>query len=82
VPAESAKARELIGGAKAELGLALEELRELAHGIHPQILSERGLAAAVETLAGRSPLPVRVAAPGPACAGSSTAWTPSTAACR
>jgi signal transduction histidine kinase len=39
---------------------ALEDLRELARGIHPAVLSDRGLQAAVEALAVRSPLPVRV----------------------
>ncbi|MEU3599031.1 histidine kinase [Streptomyces sp. NPDC006798] len=37
---------------------ALAELRELIRGVHPQVLSERGLAAAVRDVAGRSPLPV------------------------
>jgi signal transduction histidine kinase len=63
VPAELTKVRTLMTGAKEELGRAIEELRELAHGIHPQILSERGLAAALETLAARSPLPVTVSVP-------------------
>jgi signal transduction histidine kinase len=63
VPAELEKVRTLVGEAKEELSDAIEELRELAHGIHPQILSERGLAAALETLAARSPLPVKVSAP-------------------
>jgi signal transduction histidine kinase len=63
VPEELEKVRGLVGGAKEELGRALDELRELAHGIHPQILSERGLAAALETLAARSPIPVKVSAP-------------------
>lgn len=44
--------------AYAELKLAIRELRELARGIHPAILSEEGLAAAVETLAGRCSVPV------------------------
>jgi signal transduction histidine kinase len=58
--------------ALAELKQAIEELRELARGIHPAILTEEGLPAAVESLADRSPFPVRVAAdfddrlPGPA----------------
>ena len=37
---------------------ALEELREIAHGIHPAILTERGLGPALKTLARRSPVPV------------------------
>jgi len=48
----------LLAGAQDELGRALEELRELARGIHPAVLSDRGLKAALEALAGRSPVPV------------------------
>jgi signal transduction histidine kinase len=43
--------------------LAIDELRELAHGIHPAILTNRGMAAAVDVLAGRAPLPVEIAIP-------------------
>jgi signal transduction histidine kinase len=45
---------------QTELRAALKELRELARGLHPQILTEEGLGAAVESLADRSPVPVRV----------------------
>jgi signal transduction histidine kinase len=48
--------------ASAELKQAIDELRELARGIHPAILTEEGLPAAVESLADRSSLPVRVVA--------------------
>jgi PAS domain S-box-containing protein len=44
-----------------ELAQALEELRELARGIHPAVLSDRGLEPAIETLAARTPVPVRYA---------------------
>ena len=46
-------------------GLAdvLAELRDLAHGIHPALLSQGGLAAALDDVAERLPLPVRVTAP-------------------
>jgi signal transduction histidine kinase len=44
----------------AELKRAIDELRELARGIHPAILTEEGLGAAVESLADRSPVPVRL----------------------
>ncbi len=43
-----------------ELNAAHDELRELARGLHPQILTVRGLAAAVRALAGRAPIPVTV----------------------
>jgi signal transduction histidine kinase len=39
---------------------ALEELRQLAHGIYPAILAEAGLAAALATLADAAPLPVQI----------------------
>ena len=52
---------ELLSQAKAELADALEELRELARGIHPAILTDRGLLPALEMLAGRASIPVEVA---------------------
>lgn len=55
-------ARTTLGHASSELDLALNELRELARGLHPAVLSDRGLRAAVETLAGRAPVPVEIAA--------------------
>jgi signal transduction histidine kinase len=42
------------------LGSVFEELREISHGIHPAILSERGLEPALRALARRSPLPVEL----------------------
>ncbi len=51
---------EVMDGAARELELALEELRELARGIHPAVLSDRGLDAALRTLATRAPLPVEL----------------------
>jgi signal transduction histidine kinase len=53
-------ADELLTGAHDELTLALAELRELARGIHPAILSDRGLEAALEALAGRATIPVEL----------------------
>src|SRR5829696_2890775 len=53
-----AGALELLRQAGAELAGALEELRELARGIHPAILTERGLVAALEMLVGRCGIPV------------------------
>jgi PAS domain S-box-containing protein len=52
--------RDILKQASDELALALEELRELARGIHPAVLTDRGLQAALEGLAGRSPVPVEV----------------------
>ncbi len=51
----------LLEGAGEELQSALEELRELARGIHPAVLSDRGLGTALETLANRAPVPVELA---------------------
>ena len=48
-----------------ELTLALQELRELARGIHPAVLTERGLEPAVSRLASRAPLPVEVESASP-----------------
>jgi PAS domain S-box-containing protein len=61
--ADPEEAGKLLGSASEELAQALEELRELARGIHPAVLSDRGLSAALEALAGRAPLPVEVRAP-------------------
>jgi signal transduction histidine kinase len=54
-------ADQLLTGAQDELTLALGELRELARGIHPAVLSDRGLGAALEALAGRAPIAVELA---------------------
>jgi signal transduction histidine kinase len=54
-------ADELLAGAGEELDSALAELRELARGIHPAVLTDRGLGTALETLASRAPLPVELA---------------------
>jgi PAS domain S-box-containing protein len=43
-----------------ELNLALGELRELARGLHPAILTDRGLTPALQSLAGRAPIPVEI----------------------
>lgn len=56
------EAVELIDESLRELSEATAELRELARGIHPAVLTERGLTAAITGLAGRSPVPVRVLA--------------------
>jgi PAS domain S-box-containing protein len=51
--------RDAFDRASEELAQALEELRELARGIHPAVLSDRGLEPAIEALAARTPVPVR-----------------------
>jgi signal transduction histidine kinase len=58
------EAQALIDAATAELGVAISEVRQLARGLHPTILTERGLRAAIEALAERTPLPVEVEADG------------------
>jgi signal transduction histidine kinase len=60
VESDPANAARLIASARAEAQLAIKELRELAHGIHPAVLSEHGLRAALEALATRAPVPVEV----------------------
>lgn len=54
------QAGELIARAMEELQGALSELRELARGIHPAVLTDRGLGAALEGLAARAVLPVEL----------------------
>jgi PAS domain S-box-containing protein len=55
--------RAILTQAREELDLALAELRELARGIHPAVLTDRGLSAALDALAARSPVPVEVETP-------------------
>ncbi len=58
--ADPAATGELLEEAMDELAAATSELRELARGIHPVVLSDRGLAAALGGLAERSPVPVEI----------------------
>jgi PAS domain S-box-containing protein len=51
-------AESVLEASRRELTAALDELRELARGIHPAVLTDRGLTAALETLAQRAPVPV------------------------
>jgi signal transduction histidine kinase len=53
-------AARLVREAREEAQRAVQELRELARGIHPALLSERGLEAALDALAARAPLPVEI----------------------
>jgi signal transduction histidine kinase len=51
----------LLDGADKGLQTAIDELRELAHGIYPALLTDEGLAAATEALAERSSIPIVIA---------------------
>jgi signal transduction histidine kinase len=53
-------AAKLVKQAREEAQIAVTELRELARGIHPAVLSDRGLRPALEALAARAPVPVEV----------------------
>jgi signal transduction histidine kinase len=46
--------------ARDEIALSLEELRDIAHGLHPAVVSGHGLDVALESLAARAPVPVRL----------------------
>ena len=57
---DPAAAAPLIAQAREEARLAVQELRELASGIHPALLTDRGLGPALEALAARAPVPTTV----------------------
>lgn len=59
--ADPESARGILEEARAGLSVALRELRDLSQGIHPAILTERGLAPALNELAYRAPMPIDVA---------------------
>jgi signal transduction histidine kinase len=60
LPDDPARAHEMLEASSDELALALEELRELARGLHPAILSDRGLPDALAALAARAPVDVEL----------------------
>jgi signal transduction histidine kinase len=60
VPEDLSQLQARIGGVAEELTGAIEELREIARGIHPAILSEGGLGPALRTLARRAAIPVEL----------------------
>jgi signal transduction histidine kinase len=71
------RARQLVDDAHEEAKAALIELRDLARGIHPAVLAERGLDAALSAVVARCPVPVVLAidiAPRPPAAIESTAY--------
>ena len=53
-------AEQLLAQASEELALTLAEVRELARGIHPAVLTDRGLLPALDALAARAPFPVEI----------------------
>lgn len=57
---DAASAADLLDESVAELAGATAELRELARGIHPAVLTDRGLDAALKAVAARAPVPVEV----------------------
>jgi signal transduction histidine kinase len=59
---DPAQAGVLLDAASRDLQAALQSLRELARGIHPAVLSDHGLGAALDALAQRFPFPVEIAA--------------------
>ncbi len=63
LPDEPDRAMEILTAARMELTQALEELRELARGLHPNVLTDRGLGPALESLVIRSPIPVEIDVP-------------------
>jgi signal transduction histidine kinase len=52
------RAGELFEQAESDLELAIDELRQLVHGVHPSLLTDLGLAAAIRSLAARSEAPI------------------------
>ena len=58
--ADDPETRRRLDLARREVGASLQELRELAHGLHPAVVSGHGLAVALESLAARTPVPVRL----------------------
>jgi PAS domain S-box-containing protein len=57
---DATDSRRTLERSSEELSLALAELRELARGLHPAILTSGGLGVALESLAGRAPVPVAI----------------------
>ena len=57
---QESTAREILARVREQLEGGLRELRDLARGIHPTVLTERGLGAALDALVQRSPVPVEL----------------------
>jgi signal transduction histidine kinase len=54
LPQEPGRAAQVLNDAETELGIALEELRDLSHGTHPTVLTDLGLATAIRSTAARA----------------------------
>jgi signal transduction histidine kinase len=54
------RAAAILEAAETDVLLAIDELRELAHGIQPAVLTEQGLAYAIESIAARSTVPIEL----------------------
>jgi signal transduction histidine kinase len=61
---DPAEARNMLANLQTETGEALENLRDLARGIYPPLLADKGLVAALESQARKSVIPVTIAASG------------------
>jgi signal transduction histidine kinase len=59
-PGQQPDVRAELDQARREIALSLEELRDVARGIHPAVLTGHGLKVALESLAARAPVPVRL----------------------
>ena len=57
---DAGPAREVLSAAQDDLAQGIDELRELARGLHPALLTEHGLRAALDALLERTPLPVEI----------------------
>lgn len=64
LPGEPTQAEQVLTAAQEELHEAIKELRDLAHGIYPMLLEQRGLAQALAAAARRATRPCSVEAPG------------------
>jgi signal transduction histidine kinase len=58
VPETAPRALALLDTADEELQVAIDELRELAHGLHPAAVATFGLSSAIKDIAARSPIPI------------------------
>ena len=61
---DPAKAKQMLADLQTDTGTALEDLRDLARGIYPPLLADKGLVAALDAQARRSPVPVTIRSDG------------------